>query len=116
MSSVDQNSSIILPAAWSTGEPVLRLDNLKTYFDTEHGVAKAVDGVSLAIQPGQTLGVVGESGCGKSVTALAILNLFPSPPGRYAGGHIWFKGQDITTLSKPELRSIRGCEICMIFQ
>ena len=74
----------------------LKLEGLKTYFDTEQGVIKAVDGVDFEILGGDTLGVVGESGCGKSVTALSIMRLFPSPPGRIAGGKIWFKGQELT--------------------
>ena len=94
----------------------LKLEGLKTYFDTEQGVIKAVDGVDFEILGGDTLGVVGESGCGKSVTALSIMRLFPSPPGRIAGGKIWFKGQELTRLSKKEMRSIRGCQISMIFQ
>ena len=94
----------------------LKLEGLKTYFDTEQGVIKAVDGVDFEILGGDTLGVVGESGCGKSVTALSIMRLFPSPPGRFAGGKIWFKGQELTRLSKKEMRSIRGCQISMIFQ
>ena len=95
---------------------ILKVHNLKTYFDTEDGVAKAVDGVDFEICSGETLGVVGESGCGKSVTALSIMRLFPSPPGRIAGGQIWFKGSDLVKASKKQMRQIRGCEICMIFQ
>ena len=100
----------------SQTEVILKVNNLKTYFDTEDGVAKAVDGVDFQIRSGETLGVVGESGCGKSVTALSIMRLFPSPPGRIAGGEIWFKGSNLTTANKKEMRKIRGCEICMIFQ
>ena len=94
----------------------LKVEGLKTYFDTEQGVVKAVDGVDFEILGGETLGVVGESGCGKSMTALSIMRLFPSPPGRTAGGQIWFKGQELTQLSKKEMRAIRGCQISMIFQ
>ena len=100
----------------SQTDVILKVNNLKTYFDTEDGVAKAVDGVDFQILPGETLGVVGESGCGKSVTALSIMRLFPSPPGRIAGGEIWFKGSNLTTVHKRKMRKIRGCEICMIFQ
>ena len=100
----------------SQTDAILKVNNLKTYFDTEDGVAKAVDGVDFQIRSGETLGVVGESGCGKSVTALSIMRLFPSPPGRIAGGEIWFKGSNLTTANKKEMRKIRGCEICMIFQ
>jgi peptide/nickel transport system ATP-binding protein len=94
----------------------LKVEGLKTYFDTEQGVVKAVDGVDFEILGGETLGVVGESGCGKSVTALSIMRLFPSPPGRIAGGRIWFKERELTGLTRREMRSIRGCQISMIFQ
>ena len=94
----------------------LKVEGLKTYFDTDHGVAKAVDGIDFEILGGETLGVVGESGCGKSMTALSIMRLFPSPPGRIAGGKIWFKGRELTALTAREMRAIRGCEIGMIFQ
>ena len=101
---------------FSGSTPILKVSNLKTYFDTDDGVVKAVDGVTFQIHPGETLGIVGESGCGKSVTALSIMRLFPSPPGRFAGGEILFKEKDLTLLSKKEMRHIRGCQICMIFQ
>lgn len=94
----------------------LKVEGLKTYFKTPRGVARAVDGIDFEIEGGETLGVVGESGCGKSVTALSIMRLFPSPPGWIAGGHIWFKGRDLTTLTGKEMRAIRGCAIGMIFQ
>ncbi|MEM2914567.1 MAG: ABC transporter ATP-binding protein, partial [Candidatus Bathyarchaeia archaeon] len=94
----------------------LRIEGLRTYFDTDRGVVRAVDGVNLEIYSGETLGVVGESGCGKSMTALSIIRLFPSPPGRIAGGKIWFKGIELTSLSKKEIRAIRGKQIGMIFQ
>jgi peptide/nickel transport system ATP-binding protein/oligopeptide transport system ATP-binding protein len=94
----------------------LKVEGLKTYFDTEQGVVKAVDGVDFSIFGGETLGVVGESGCGKSVTALSIIRLFPSPPGRIAGGKVWFKERELTGLTKREMRAIRGCQISMIFQ
>jgi oligopeptide/dipeptide ABC transporter ATP-binding protein len=97
-------------------EVVLELENLKTYFYTDIGIARAVDGVSYIIRSGETLGVVGESGCGKSVTALSIMGLVPSPPGRHAGGRILFKGQDLALLSPLEMRRLRGRHISMIFQ
>ena len=100
----------------SDAEVVLKVNNLKTYFDTDEGEVKAVDGVNFQIRSGETLGVVGESGCGKSVTALSIMRLFPSPPGRIADGSIWFKGSNLASISKKKMRKIRGCEICMIFQ
>jgi len=99
-----------------TAEAILELRNLKTYFYTPEGVVKAVDGVSYALRAGETLGVVGESGCGKSVTALSILGLIPQPPGVISGDGIFFQGQDLTELSNAEMRRIRGNQISMIFQ
>ena len=96
--------------------PLLEIDNLRVGFDTEAGFVHAVDGVSFAIEPGRTLGLVGESGCGKSVTASSILRLVPSPPGRILGGAIRFGGADILSMPSQELSSIRGKEIAMIFQ
>jgi oligopeptide/dipeptide ABC transporter ATP-binding protein len=97
-------------------EPLLRVQDLKTYFFTDEGVAKAVDGVSFDVGQQETLGIVGESGCGKSVTALSILRLIPDPPGRIVGGSIHFRGQDLAALSEREMRKIRGNDITMIFQ
>jgi peptide/nickel transport system ATP-binding protein len=96
--------------------PILEIEDLRTHFDTRDGVVRAVDGVSLQLQRGETLGVVGESGCGKSVTALSILGLIPRPPGRFASGAIRFEGRDLLTLSAAELRKVRGNHISMIFQ
>jgi oligopeptide/dipeptide ABC transporter ATP-binding protein len=96
--------------------PLLEIKNLRTYFSVRGHTAKAVDDVSLSILPGQTLGLVGESGCGKSVTAHSIMRLIPSPPGRIAGGKILFEGQDLVTLSEAQMRRIRGNRISMIFQ
>ncbi len=102
--------------------PLVEVKDLRTYFFTEDGVVKAVDGVSFAIEPEQTLGVVGESGCGKSVTALSIMGLVPMPPGKIVGGQVIFHrdGQpiELTRLNPKgrEYRSIRGKEIAMIFQ
>jgi peptide/nickel transport system ATP-binding protein/oligopeptide transport system ATP-binding protein len=95
---------------------LLSLEDVRTYFFTDAGIVPSVDGVSYAIRRGETLGVVGESGCGKSVTALSIMGLVPSPPGRTVGGRIMFDGQDLTKLSQKELRRIRGNQIGMIFQ
>lgn len=92
------------------------IKDLKTYFTTEAGVAKAVDGVSFDIFKGEILGIVGESGSGKSVTSLSINRLIPNPPGEIVGGTIHFKGIDLTKLSWEEMRSYRGKEIAMIFQ
>lgn len=96
--------------------PILQVKNLKTYFKTDQGLAKAVDDVSFDIHGGRTLAVVGESGCGKSVTALSIMGLVPEPPGVKAGGKILFEGRDLLTLPERELRAIRGNDISMIFQ
>ena len=98
------------------GEPLLAIENLRTYFHTAAGVARAVDGLSLAIAPGETVGLVGESGCGKSVTALSILRLV-APPGRIeAGSRIAFEGRDLLTLDERAMRAIRGNRVAMIFQ
>jgi peptide/nickel transport system ATP-binding protein len=97
-------------------EPLLRIENLQTYFRTDDALVRAVDGVSYDVHAGETLAVVGESGSGKSVTALSILRLIPQPPGRIVGGRIVFKGQNLLDLSAAEMRRIRGKEISMIFQ
>jgi len=97
-------------------EKVLEIRDLKTYFFTFEGIAKAVDGVSYQLAKGEPLGVVGESGCGKSVTALSILRLIPVPPGKVVGGEILFKGENLLNLSEDEMRKIRGNRISMIFQ
>ena len=97
-------------------EPLLRLENLKTYFFTDTAVVRAVDGVSYEVNAGETLAVVGESGSGKSVTALSILKLIPQPPGRIVEGRILFKGRDLVPLTNDQMRAIRGKEISMIFQ
>ena len=95
---------------------LLEIQNLKTYFDVRGHVARAVDDVSMSIAPGTTLGLVGESGCGKSVTAHSIIRLIPEPPGRIAGGRIMFEGRNLLDLSESEMRRIRGNRISMIFQ
>ena len=97
-------------------EPVLEVKNLKTSFRTEAGELIAVDDVSFSVSPGQTIGIVGESGCGKSVTSLSIMGLIPNPPGKIIGGEIFFKGKNLLKLSAGEMRKIRGNEISMIFQ
>ncbi len=96
-------------------EPLLDVRNLRTYFFTQDGVVKAVDGVSFQVMPGEILGLVGESGCGKSVTSLSIMRLV-DPPGRILEGEIWFEGRDLLTLSEAEMARIRGNRISMIFQ
>ena len=97
-------------------EKLLEVKNLKTYFQTSQGTAKAVDGVSFSIRKGETLGMVGESGCGKSVTSLSILRLIPSPPGRIEDGEIIFHDENILSYSEAEMRKVRGNRISMIFQ
>ncbi|MDX2128990.1 MAG: ABC transporter ATP-binding protein [Chloroherpetonaceae bacterium] len=96
--------------------PVIKVNGLKTYFRTENGLAKAVDDVSFSVFEGETLGLVGESGCGKSVTVMSILGLLPKPPAEIAGGTIYFEGKDILSATEDELRRIRGKKISMIFQ
>jgi len=99
-----------------TAEHLLEIRNLKTYFDVRGGVLKAVDDVSFSIEPGETLGLVGESACGKSVTASSIMRLVPIPPGRIVGGEILFEGTDILKLPASAMRNVRGNKISMIFQ
>jgi peptide/nickel transport system ATP-binding protein len=99
-----------------TAAPLLEVEDLRTYFFTRDGVVRAVDGVSLHVTEGETLAVVGESGCGKSVTSLSILRLIQSPPGRIVSGAIRFQGVDLLKLEEPEMRRIRGNDISMIFQ
>ncbi len=98
------------------GAPLLEIDGLKTHFYTRDGVVRAVDGVSFSVAAGETLAVVGESGCGKSVTSLSIMRLIASPPGRIVDGTIRFQGRDLLALSEREMRDIRGNDISMIFQ
>jgi oligopeptide/dipeptide ABC transporter ATP-binding protein len=95
---------------------LLEIRNLKTYFDVRGGVLKAVDDVSITIDAGETLGLVGESACGKSVTASSVMRLIPMPPGRIAGGEIFFEGKDLLRLPESQMRKVRGKSISMIFQ
>ncbi|MFC0387893.1 ABC transporter ATP-binding protein [Muricoccus vinaceus] len=95
--------------------PLLDVRNLQTHFRTPDGVNRAVDGLSFHVNAGETVAIVGESGCGKSVTAMSILRLIPEPPGKIAG-EIRFQGKDLVKLSEPEMRAIRGNEVSMIFQ
>ncbi|WP_054951407.1 ABC transporter ATP-binding protein [Numidum massiliense] len=97
-------------------DPVIYIEQLRTSFLTDDGEIPAVDGVDLALYPGEILGVVGESGCGKSVTSLSIMGLIPSPPGKVVGGTLTFKGEDLTQASERRMRQLRGNEIAMIFQ
>jgi oligopeptide/dipeptide ABC transporter ATP-binding protein len=95
---------------------LLEVKNLSTHFQTDEGLVKAVEKVNLHIHPGETLGLVGESGCGKSVTALSIMRLIPEPPGRIVSGEIWLDGQNLLGLTEAQMRHIRGNAISMIFQ
>ena len=98
------------------GENILTVDGLKTYFSTEDGVVKAVDGISFELKKGETLGIVGESGSGKSVTNLSVMRLIQEPPGKIAAGRVIFDGVDVLQLPMDEVRSLRGKRIAMIFQ
>ncbi len=102
--------------SWNGEGPLLNVENLRTQFFTQDGVVKAVDGVSFYLNPGETLGIVGESGCGKSITALSLMRLIPTPPGKITEGKIVFQGDDIIEMSDEEVRSVRGNRIAMIFQ
>jgi oligopeptide/dipeptide ABC transporter ATP-binding protein len=95
---------------------LLEVSDLRTHFFTREGVVRAVDGISFSVEPGRTLGLVGESGCGKSVTALSIMGLLPKPPAKVVGGSVRFDGRDLAGLSERELEDVRGREIAMIFQ
>src|SRR3954468_4904255 len=97
-------------------DPLLEIRNLSVGFKTERGDVRAVNDVAFSIFPGQTVALVGESGCGKSVTAMSILRLIPTPPGRFLGGQIMWHGRDVLTLSEREMRDVRGGQIAMIFQ
>ena len=97
-------------------EPLLKIEDLHTVFNTDGGIVRAVDGIDLSIKPGETLCLVGESGCGKSVTALSVMRLIQEPPGKIARGHIWFDGRDLARLNASQMRRIRGNRISMIFQ
>ncbi|HEX6136928.1 MAG TPA: ABC transporter ATP-binding protein [Casimicrobiaceae bacterium] len=103
-------------AAPDASAALLDVEGLTTHFFTRDGVVRAVDGVSLSVGRGEVLAVVGESGCGKSVTSLSIMRLVASPPGRIVGGRVLFEGRDLLRLSEPEMRKVRGDAIAMIFQ
>jgi oligopeptide/dipeptide ABC transporter ATP-binding protein len=112
----DPRAAAASPPATAAPDPVLEVEDLRTEFRTPAGILRAVDGVSLSVRGGETLCVVGESGCGKSVTALSVLRLVPDPPGRIAGGRIRFGGRDLLALPEAEMERVRGNEISMVFQ
>ena len=96
--------------------PLLQVKNLKTYFHTEDGVVKAVDGISYSLEAGETMGLVGESGCGKTVSALSLMRLVPEPPGKIVEGEVLLEGEDLLKLGKDRMRRRRGKDIAMVFQ
>jgi oligopeptide/dipeptide ABC transporter ATP-binding protein len=98
------------------GRPILEVDDLRVHFYTRDGIVRAVEGVSFTLSRGETLGIVGESGCGKSVTAMSMLQLLPQPPAKIESGTVLFEGRDLLTLSDRKIRDVRGNEISMIFQ
>ncbi|MBI3515199.1 MAG: ABC transporter ATP-binding protein [Proteobacteria bacterium] len=100
----------------ATDDALLEIDDLRVHFVTSRGVVQAVDGVSYTVKPGEIVAVVGESGCGKSVTALSVMRLLAKPAGRVVSGRVMFQGRDLLTLSDEEMREIRGRDIAMIFQ
>jgi oligopeptide/dipeptide ABC transporter ATP-binding protein len=104
------------PTQASKNGILLKIEGLQTHFFTEAGTVRAVDGVSLMVRKGETLGIVGESGCGKSVTALSVLRLIPNPPGKIVGGNIFLDGRDLLKLPENEMRKVRGASISMIIQ
>jgi peptide/nickel transport system ATP-binding protein len=106
----------VSPAPRDAAEPLLAVEDLRTYFYTRQGLVKAVDGVSFSLSPGETLAIVGESGCGKSITALSLMRLIPDPPGRIVGGSVRLAGADLLALDEEAMRDVRGNEISMIFQ
>ncbi len=97
-------------------EPLLAVDDLRVHLSTPRGVVRAVDGVDFSLQPGTSLGIVGESGCGKTMTALALMRLLPSPPARIVSGRIMFDGEDVVALDEQRLRALRGNAMAMIYQ
>jgi len=100
----------------SAVDVLLQVENLRTYFHTSYGVVRAVDGVDISVPHRKAVGIVGESGCGKSATALSILRLIPDPPGRIEEGHVMYKGNNLLKLDEKEMRRVRGGEISIVFQ
>ena len=113
---ITDDQSQAAPGSTDNAAPIMKVDGLKTYFFTRQGTVKAVDGVSFELKPRETLAIVGESGCGKSITAVSLLRLVPYPPGRIIDGSIELDGVDLMTLNEDQMRDIRGNDISMIFQ
>jgi peptide/nickel transport system ATP-binding protein len=116
MSVTTSEPSTATPAERPGGTPLLAVDDLRTHFFTRRGVVKAVDGVSFSVAAGETLAIVGESGCGKSVTALSLMRLVPDPPGRIVGGTVRLGDVDLLALDEEAMRDVRGKDVAMIFQ
>jgi peptide/nickel transport system ATP-binding protein len=112
----DQHETQAAAPATTPSAPLLEVEGLRTYFELRHGAVKAVDGVSFSLAPHETLAIVGESGCGKSITALSLMRLVPEPPGRIVGGAVRLAGRDLLALDEEAMRSVRGKDIAMIFQ
>jgi peptide/nickel transport system ATP-binding protein len=110
------NARAAAPGGGRPGAPLLEVHGLRTSFFTRRGVVKAVDGVEFSLWPGETLAIVGESGCGKSVTALSLMRLVPDPPGRIVGGSVKLAGTDLFALDEEAMRDVRGKDVAMIFQ
>ena len=106
----------MLEGAVSTKEKLLEVENLKTWFDTPEGIVRAVDGIDFDIAPGETLVLLGESGCGKSISALSLLQLVPEPAGRIVEGQARLRGRDVLALPERDMRAIRGKRMAIIFQ
>ncbi|MEK9720228.1 MAG: ATP-binding cassette domain-containing protein, partial [Quisquiliibacterium sp.] len=105
-----------MSAVQNAGETILDVSGLKTYFYTRAGIVKAVEDLNFTLNRGETLAIVGESGCGKSMTALSLMRLIPEPPGRIVGGTVVLEGQDLLAIDEESMRQVRGNEISMIFQ
>ncbi|HLH92291.1 MAG TPA: ABC transporter ATP-binding protein [Xanthobacteraceae bacterium] len=116
MSVTTSEQGAVAPAERPDGTPLLTVDDLRTHFFTRRGVVKAVDGVSFSVAAGETLAIVGESGCGKSVTALSLMRLVPDPPGRIVGGSVKLGDVDLLALDEEAMRDVRGKDVAMIFQ
>ena len=99
-----------------SNKPLLQVRDLRTYFKTEDGLVKAVDGVSYSIDSGETFAIVGESGCGKSVNAFSIMGIVPDPPGKVVGGTITFEGSNLLDYTEKQMQQVRGSQISMVFQ